>query len=131
MLLHPYFAAAQGRDRGQRDAEHISVLGCKTQQMPHQKQDGSNPRSPPSVVFNTARVYLDTVLLMPPHRPLSEEMATATLLSTSAPAGAEPTLQYHTCKAVLCWALGQCLAGQGAQEHWRSCHCPVPQLGQC
>ena len=53
-------------------------------------RDGLHIRLPPSVAFNTARVYLDTVLLMPPHRPLSEEIATATLLSTSAPAGAEP-----------------------------------------
>ena len=42
--------------------------------------------SPPSVALKTPLVYFVTVLLIPPHKPLSEVYATVTLFSTSAPA---------------------------------------------
>ena len=41
---------------------------------------------PPSVALTTPLVYFVTVLLIPPHSPLSDVYATVTLFSTSAPA---------------------------------------------
>ncbi len=49
---------------------------------------------PSAKAFSVPRAYLDTVLLMPPHRPLSVVTGTATLVSTSTAAAASNIFRF-------------------------------------
>ena len=49
--------------------------------------------APAAYMFDMPRTYRHTVLLMPPHRPLSVVTATVTFFSTSA-SGAHPTASF-------------------------------------
>ena len=69
------------QNRAEQDLESIVTYQEKHRDV--EASAGAVAVSPPSKVARVPRAYLDTVLLMPPQRPLSVETGTTRLCSTS------------------------------------------------